>query len=410
MGTHNAKHFEVYMFQEDFDMMRHLVLLHPAKETGGNLFGLWSDNQEPVLHVVLGPAIGCTQTEVSFYQSIPYLQRVGKLLTEQFQLCHIGEWHSHHQLHLSEPSTGDSSTVSRNFPRGTCGFLLIIANIIPDGTVTLSPYLYKEGRNTYERGEIKLLRGEYRSPFKEVEVIRRNIETDEDKSTTAHEYWLRVRKDPAEVKTNASSRPEQKNQDENTFAYMFKEDREIIQKHLGLSQVTKTEGDLLGLWTNDNTPVVHVVLEPNIKKEPRPVSPNHQPKFTIQYRGCVVEGYSLENIGKYILCPNEQHEPSPEESISMRREYPNGGVLILAFWRETNGCKVIAISPYLYNKGSESYQPLVMEYLLHGKVFKQKINDNNGEDQEGSGGDDKMEVDDPGRVSPNFEQHNLGFK
>ena len=135
-----------------------------------------------------------------------------------------------------------------------------------------------------------------------------------------------------------------------------------------------------------------------------------QPKFTIQYRGCVVEGYSLENIGKYILCPNEQHEPSPEESISMRREYPNGGVLILAFWRETNGCKVVAISPYLYNKGSESYQPLVMEYLLHGKVFKQKINDNNGEDQEGSGGGDKMEVDDPGRVSPNFEQHNLGFK
>ena len=407
MGTHSAKGFEVYMFEEDVAMMRQLVLLHPAKETGGNLFGLWSDNREPVLHVVLGPAIGCTRTEVSFYQSIPYLHRVGKVLTEQFQLCHIGEWHSHHQLHLSEPSTGDSSTVSRHFPRGTCGFLLIIANIIPNGIVTLSPYLYKEGRTTYERGEIKLL-GKYRSPFKEVEVIRRNMEMDEDKSSTAHEYKLRVRKDP-EIKTNKPSKSHQKIQEENTFAYMFKEDREIIQKQLGLNHGSKTEGDLLGLWAKDNTPVVHVVLEPNIKKIPRPVSPNHQPKITIQHRGCVVEGYSLENIGKYILCPNEQHEPSPEESISMRRDYPYGGILILAFWRfEMNSCKVIAISPYLYSKGSESYQPLVMNYLPHGKVFKQKINDNNGEDQGGSG-DDKMEVDDSGRNSPNFEQHKSVF-
>ena len=408
MGTHNAKHFEVYMFEEDAAMMTKLVLRHPAKETGGNLFGLWSDNQEPVLHVVLGPAEGCTRTEVSFYQSIPYLQRVGKVLTEQFQLCHIGEWHSHHQLHLSEPSTGDSSTVSRNFPRGTCGFLLIIANIIPNGTVTLSPYLYKEGRTTYERGEIKFL-GKCRSPFKEVEVIRRNIETGEDNSSTVHEYRLRFQKDP-EVKTNTSSSPDLKNQEDNTFAYMFKEDREIIRKQLGLNQETKTEGDLLGLWTNDNTPVVHVVLEPNIKKEPRPVSPNHQPKFIIQCRGCVEDGYSLENIGKYILCPNEQHEPSPDESNIMRREYPNGGVLILAFWHETNGGKVIAISPYLYNKGFEPYQPLVMEDLPQEKVFKQKINDTeNGEDQEGSD-DDKMEVDDdPGRVSPNFEQHKSVF-
>ncbi len=39
-------------------MMVRFVLLHPGKETGGNLFGLWTDNREAVLHVVLGPAIG----------------------------------------------------------------------------------------------------------------------------------------------------------------------------------------------------------------------------------------------------------------------------------------------------------------------------------------------------------------
>jgi len=403
MGTRNGKQFKVFMFKEDVEMVVQLVVLHPAKETGGNLFGLWSDIQEPVLHVVLGPAVGCTRTEVSFYQSIPYLQRVGKVLTEQFQLCHIGEWHSHHKLHLSEPSTGDSSTVTRNFPRGTCGFLLIIANILPNGNVTLSPYLYKEGRSTYERGEIKLL-GEYRSPFKEVEVIRRNIEIGEDKSSTIDEYrQLRARKDP-DVKKSTPSRPNENNQEENTFACMFQDGYKIIQKQLGLVQGTKIEGDLLGLWTNDKAPVVHVVLEPNIKKEPQPVSPNHQPKITIQHRGYVVEGYSLENIGKYILCPNEQHEPSPEESSNMRRDYPNGGLLILAFWRF--GESDISISPYLYCEGFKTYKPLVVKFLPHGKVFSQKINDCNGQDQE-KDDHENMEVDEPGRASPNFEQHEV---
>lgn len=399
MGTNNAKQFEVYMFKEDIDMMVHLVLLHPGKETGGDLFGLWTDNQEAVLHVVLGPAIGCTRTEVSFYQSISYLQRVGKVLTEQFQLCHIGEWHSHHHLHLSDPSSGDSSTVTRNFPRGTCGFLLIIANILPNDRVTLSPYLYKEGRSTYERCEIKLL-GRHRSPFKEVDVIRTNIEQDEDKSTTAHEYRMRAR----DVPKIPAPEPIEENQEENTCAYMFKEDGEMIQKELDVAPVTRIEGDLLGLWTTDNKPVVHIVLEPNNKNKPPPVSPNHYPKITIQGRGCLVEGYPLENIGRYILCPQEQHEPSPEDSSSMRKHYPDGGVLFLVFWRfgVPDGRKSIAITPYLYNKGSEHYEPIIMKYLPCGKVFSQNMNDNKGKDKEESDSD-KMEVDP--RASPNFEQH-----
>lgn len=386
------------MYKEDVEMMEWLVLLHPGKETGGNLFGLWTDNREAVLHVVLGPAIGCTRTEVSFYQSIPYLQRVGKVLTEQFMLCHIGEWHSHHHLHLSEPSSGDSSTVTRNFPRGTCGFLLIIANILPNGRVTLSPYLYKEGQSTYERCEIKLL-GRNRSPFKEVDVIRANVEQDEDKSSTVHEYRLRAR----EVPKSPTPKPIEKTQEENTFAYMFKEDREMIQKQLGVAQETRIEGDLLGLWTTDCRPVVHIVLEPNNKNEPQPLSSNQHPKVTIQRRGCLVDGYPLENIGKYILCPKEQHVPSPEDTSKMRREYTDGGVLLLTFWRfGVDGRKSVAISPYLYNKSSEPYEPLVMEYLPRGKVFSQNISDNKGKDREESN-NDKVDVHDP-RASPNFDQ------
>ncbi|CAH3114004.1 unnamed protein product [Pocillopora meandrina] len=180
MGANHGRQFHVHMFEEDIQMMKELVKLHPEKETGGNLFGLWNNDEEPVLHVVLGPAIGCTRTEVSFYQSIPYLERVGRLLTERFLLCHIGEWHSHHKLRLSEPSSGDSSTVIRNFPRGARGFILIIANILPSGVVELSPYLYRQGQTTYEKGLIRRL-GSPCSPFRKIDVIKENIERDVDR-------------------------------------------------------------------------------------------------------------------------------------------------------------------------------------------------------------------------------------
>jgi len=158
-GFASNRDFKVFMFKEDYQMMENLVLEYPHLETGGDLFGLWTSNGDAVLHVVLGPGRNCKRTGASFYQDIPYLERNGDLLTQDYMLCHIGEWHSHHQLRLFEPSGGDSSTVIRNYPRGTRGFLLIIANIVSPREVKLSPYLYTE-KSTYgydEMGKIVFL-------------------------------------------------------------------------------------------------------------------------------------------------------------------------------------------------------------------------------------------------------------
>ena len=139
----------VFMFKEDYQMMVKLVLEYPNLETGGDLFGLWTSDGDAVLHAVLGPGRNCKRTGASFYQDVPYLKRNGELLTQDYMLCHIGEWHSHHQLRLFQPSHGDSSTVIRNYPRGACGFLLIIANIVSSSDVKLLPYLYTE-KSTYD--------------------------------------------------------------------------------------------------------------------------------------------------------------------------------------------------------------------------------------------------------------------
>ena len=155
----NRYDFKVFMFEEDLQIMAGLVLKYPNLETGGDLFGLWTTNGDAVLHVILGPGQNCKRTGASFYQDIAYLQRNGELLTEDYMLCHIGEWHSHHQMHLFQPSGGDSSTVIRNYPPGVCGFLLIIANIVSSQRVKLSPYLYtKTSSHSYDvKGELIVL-------------------------------------------------------------------------------------------------------------------------------------------------------------------------------------------------------------------------------------------------------------
>ena len=155
----NQRGFKVYLFEEDKKMMEDLVLRYQDLETGGDLFGLWNGEGDAVIHIVLGPGKNCKRTGVSFYQDIPYLQRNGELLTHKYMLGHIGEWHSHHRLHLFQPSEGDSTTVIRNYPLGTCGFLLIIANIVSPTEVELSPYLYTaNSRYSFDRkGKLVLL-------------------------------------------------------------------------------------------------------------------------------------------------------------------------------------------------------------------------------------------------------------
>lgn len=176
----SKRNFNVFMFKEDHQMMQNLVLEYPHLETGGDLFGLWTSNGDAVLHVVLGPGRNCQRTGASFFQDIPYLKRNGELLTQDYMLCHIGEWHSHHQLRLFEPSGGDSSTVIRNYPRGTRGFLLIIANIVSPREVKLSPYLYTE-KSTYGFDEMgKIVPLPNKNAFNKIKKIKDSTELGRD--------------------------------------------------------------------------------------------------------------------------------------------------------------------------------------------------------------------------------------
>lgn len=368
----------VHLFEHDDNRMKELVLRHPAKETGGNLFGLWTDNGEPVLHIVLGPAIGCTRTEVSFYQSIPYLERVGGIVTRDYQLCHIGEWHSHHRLRLSEPSSGDSSTIIRNFPRGTCGFLLIIANIQPSpGTVTLSPYLYREGERHYERCKINLLRGQ--SPFARLDPIYSHMLQDEDPSSTVQEYLQREHN-----RSKTSIRPSHASKGNEAHTYIFEEDYKMIKGLLLESgRIETSEGDLFGLWTTDEQPVLHSFHKPLDKpNEQQPCEPasRTQPQDAAESSGeenLANEEYpGIQKIGKYILrrpMAEGGDKPTVDEEANFRRQFPLRCVLVIAYIVQyEEEAKSVGISSYVYSGDSLPNKPLEIQRLHAAKVFRER--------------------------------------
>ncbi|XP_031566091.1 uncharacterized protein LOC116301207 [Actinia tenebrosa] len=175
MSTSRGNHFVLYMFQQDLDNMKNWVLQYPNRETGGDLFGLWSgEGDNAVIHVVLGPGRDCTHGDYNFYQDVDYLDKVGSLLTENYMLGHIGEWHSHHQLQLDRPSEGDCWTIQKNFPDGSCGFFLMIANIIDRDNVIFSPYIFKGKSGPCRAGYVEPI--DKKGPFYRMRDISQKLE------------------------------------------------------------------------------------------------------------------------------------------------------------------------------------------------------------------------------------------
>lgn len=153
--------------KSELDFISKCVMDYPNIETGGDFFGFWTKDGNPVVQYVIGPGENTTRTETSFYQDIPYLKKCGILLNGKFGLEHIGGWHSHHRLSLAQPSSGDVNTMrnalrDNNLPN----FLISICNIGNKANVTINGFLFsKKYENDYVPCQWEVLKGT--SPIRE---------------------------------------------------------------------------------------------------------------------------------------------------------------------------------------------------------------------------------------------------
>ena len=168
------REFTVAIYANEYREICAWVLKNQRLETGGDLFGLWSDDHSAVIQLVLGPGENCQRAVHSFYQDVEYLEKVGSNLTGKEGVCHIGEWHSHHTIGLKRPSGGDERTVWTNMPKyGLNRFLLFIANIetqIYGGdAVSVGCFLFEFEKGTTR--QLEVLQGKFHllpneSPFR----------------------------------------------------------------------------------------------------------------------------------------------------------------------------------------------------------------------------------------------------
>lgn len=121
---------KIFIYESEMEFIARCVMDYPQLETGGDLFGLWTKDGFPVIHYAIGPGRLAEHNAAHFNQDVEYLRECGFLLNNKFRMEHLGAWHSHHRMELSEPSTGDVHTMktamySGNFSR----FIISICNI-----------------------------------------------------------------------------------------------------------------------------------------------------------------------------------------------------------------------------------------------------------------------------------------
>lgn len=180
--------FTVYTYNGEIEFLKSLVELKDNIETGGDLFGLWLDDNKVVIQLISGPGQNCRRTTTSFHQDVEYLGDVGTHLTTKEGLCNVGEWHSHHRLGLPRPSAGDEQTVWRNMPVGITKFVLFIANISGSKKgkpkVNVGCFLFDKVTKLVVDGEFKDLR-EACSPLRKKPEVQNVLECGAEKKDVA---------------------------------------------------------------------------------------------------------------------------------------------------------------------------------------------------------------------------------
>ena len=132
------------IYKSELDFISRCILDFPNIETGGELFGFWTQMGTPVVLYAVGPGPNAKHRLTSFVQDSEYVDNVEVELCNHTGLQHIGQWHSHHQLSLAHPSGGDVASMMKGvgmpgFPR----MLLCIGNCTTSAT-TVNAFNFHE--------------------------------------------------------------------------------------------------------------------------------------------------------------------------------------------------------------------------------------------------------------------------
>ena len=146
-------------------------------ETGGDLFGRWNGVPTVFLATKAGPK--AQRDQAHFRLDVDYLRQLSEVMASDWDLRYFGDWHSHHRLGLSEPSSGDQRRIRNVAGRNQfAGMIEAIATLDgghDDPTIRIHPWIYNLSSQDREPIPllVKVLPGV--SPVRQALVARRAL-------------------------------------------------------------------------------------------------------------------------------------------------------------------------------------------------------------------------------------------
>jgi hypothetical protein len=135
----------VRIFESELACIAHETSIHPNIETGGSLYGLWTDAGNPTILLATRPGPQAVRQPTQFEQDPTAHLAIEQVLVNGFGAQAVGLWHSHHSLGLHELSGGDLNRTTRFARRTTrkrfCDLLSYFDEDV-HSKVTVKPYLY----------------------------------------------------------------------------------------------------------------------------------------------------------------------------------------------------------------------------------------------------------------------------
>ena len=137
----------IHIFESELQLIAAEAQKYPTAETGGDLYGLFTHGGAPVIWLASGPGPRCQRNGTQFEQDTEFMSRWQATLFEKSGVQYIGSWHSHHQLGLNQPSSGDvraAQVYAAQHRRSQTLELLVNLESHDRGlTPVLRPYFYR---------------------------------------------------------------------------------------------------------------------------------------------------------------------------------------------------------------------------------------------------------------------------
>ncbi|MFH1729635.1 MAG: helix-turn-helix transcriptional regulator [Pseudomonadota bacterium] len=120
-------------------------------ETGGDLFGIWGDI--PIIYLATKAGPKAIRDNAHFRLDVDYLVKISTELSDKWGLRYFGDWHSHHNLGLESPSSGDISRIKRLANRNNFNemaeFIVSFVNVSKkERIVRINPFAYQNFPDT----------------------------------------------------------------------------------------------------------------------------------------------------------------------------------------------------------------------------------------------------------------------